>query len=142
MKLRWLSGLLVAVVAVGSANAKTCEARVRLPLSALSKAADPANASPRDAVARYRDRDQIMISYIKGVADGYTWAGAAERAAGPSGGKLFCEPDNVSFTADLAIGALETYLNKVERVPDRFDPCGSLPFVILHAFQSAWPCPA
>jgi hypothetical protein len=138
---RVLVALLVLAASPGFAIAEVCQVRVFVPLSKLSTAGNPANVSAREAVARYKNRDQMMIGYFKGIADGYTWAAAAERAKG-QGGRLFCEPASLDFDADMTVRVLEKYLDQVQIKPDGFDPCGSLPLVMLRAYQRAYPCKA
>lgn len=133
----FLPVILTLVLISSPASAQDCAPRSSLPLSVLSTHNDPANVSARDAVARYRARDQVIIAYVKGVADGYTWAGAAERPRG-AGGRLFCEPQ-VDFNADFAIMVLENFLRRSPR--GSLEVCGSLPAVFLRAFQAAFPCP-
>ncbi len=136
---RYLKPMLVVMLVIGntSANAATCQSGPPLKLSSYSSKRDPANITPREAIASYKKGDVAVIAYFKGVADGLTWSGAAARVNGSK--ELFCEPQ-VDFNADLAVKVLENYLIRVQSKPDINDPCGPLASVILHAFQSAYPC--
>lgn len=119
--------------------AASCESGVSFPLSALSKRRDPANIAPNEAILSYKRGDNVIIAYFKGVADGLTWAGAAQRAKG--GVDLFCEPQ-VDFNSDLVVRALESYLKRVPANIMNGSHCGPLPSVILASLQDSFPCNA
>ena len=134
-----LLGLYFIIFSNGLASAaELCPPKQNMRISSFIERRDPVNMSIYDILKLYKKGDPVIIGYIKGIADGFTWGGAALRADRQQ--ELFCEPNNVSFDGDFSIRVIQNYVNERSWKNDVVDICASAPMVILQAFKRAFPC--
>lgn len=105
----------------------------------------PANATePEHTVQKFmfdyqmygHQEGSFLNSYLYGVTEGISWSAAV--AHSDFGFDLYCPPDHLAGTNQMYFDILRRY---VEANPEtKAEPASTLPFVMLKALQSYYPC--
>lgn len=119
--------------------------RLGLAFSLLLAALTPFNAASQNYTVQEfmfnyqmygHDEESFLHSYLYGVTEGISWSAAVTHS--DFGIDIYCPPEHLAGTNQLYFDILRNY---VEANPEtKAEPASTLPFVMLKALQSYYPC--